>query len=239
MPKNLLPADPGDVFLRQAHRKFKEVVTAPEFPCVAAKAAINDKSYIFAAYRELGTNESTAALGRALDSFREYKRKIDNRKPYATFVAVFRGPLGLAEAQFEQLLWQQLRQLHRADRSQWDAQVSADPANPHFSFSFAGQAFYIVGMHPHSSRAARRFPWPALIFNPHEQFERLRKDGKWQRMQRTIRARDIALQGSTNPMLSDFGEESEARQYSGRAVAMDWVAPFPDATKCHSGIEEL
>ena len=110
--------------------------------------------------------------------------------------------------------------------------VSTDPNDPQFSFSFAGQAFYIVGMHPNSSRIARRFPWPTLVFNPHEQFERLRADGKWKRMQQAIRARDVALQGSINPMLSDFGEEPEARQYSGRAVSRDWVAPFPNAHKC-------
>jgi FPC/CPF motif-containing protein YcgG len=45
-------------------------------------------------------------------------------------------------------------------------------------------------------------------------------------MQQIIRHRDIALQGSTNPMLTDFGEQSEARQYSGRAVDDDWVPPL-------------
>ena len=96
---------------------------------------------------------------------------------------------------------------------------SSDPADPHFSFSFGGQALYVIGMHAKSSREARRFRWPALVFNPHEQFERLRADGKWKHMQETIRHRDLVLQGTINPMLSDFGEHSEARQYSGRIVA--------------------
>ena len=81
---------------------------------------------------------------------------------------------------------------------------------------------------------ARRFRWPALVFNPHVQFERLRGEGKWKRMQQTIRERDVALQGNINPMLSDFGQSSEARQYSGRAVEADWQPPFKPATagKC-------
>jgi FPC/CPF motif-containing protein YcgG len=139
----------------------------------------------------------------------------------------------LSESQFENLLWQQLRALHEADSKyfDWDAQVSSNPSDPHFSFSFGGRAFYVIGLHANSSREARRFKWPALVFNPHEQFQRLRADGKWKRMQETIRERDLALQGSINPMLSDFGETSEARQYSGRAVANDWKAPFP-AGKC-------
>jgi uncharacterized protein len=35
-------------------------------------------------------------------------------------------------------------------------------------------------------------------------------------------------------MLSDFGERSEARQYSGRAVEENWRAPFQATTlgKC-------
>ena len=223
-----------DPFVRAAHRRFTELVMAPAFPCLGAKAAFNDETYALSVYPELGSAESTAGLCRDLLQFRKHKRKV--RDHYTTFVAVFRGPTGLDEAQFEKLLWRQLGQLHRADTFEWDPKVSADPSDPQFSFSFAGQAFYIVGMHPNSSRIARRFPWPTLVFNPHEQFERLRADGKWKRMQQSIRARDVALQGDINPMLSDFGEESEARQYSGRAVSKDWVAPFPEANgKCPFG----
>ena len=147
---------------------------------------------------------------------------------YATFVAIFKGPRETDELQFENLFWRQLRQLHQLDAAhfEWDPHVQSDPADPHFSFSFGGRALYVIGLHANSSREARRFPWPALVFNPHEQFERLRADGKWKRMQETIRTRDLELQGSINPMLSDFGVESEARQYSGRAVEENWRAPF-------------
>jgi uncharacterized protein len=147
---------------------------------------------------------------------------------YATFVAVFESPKDMDELQFESLIWQQLRLLHELDAAHfdWDPDVQSDPSDPHFSFSFGGQALYVIGLHANSSREARRFPWPALVFNPHEQFERLRADGKWKRMQETIRARDLELQGSINPMLSDFGVDSEARQYSGRAVEENWRAPF-------------
>ena len=147
---------------------------------------------------------------------------------YATFVAIFERPRNLDELQFENLFWQQLRALHALDAAHfdWDPNVRSDPADPHFSFSFGGQALYVIGLHANSSRQARRFRWPTLVFNPHEQFERLRADGKWKRMQETIRMRDRELQGTINPMLSDFGEASEARQYSGRAVEENWRAPF-------------
>jgi uncharacterized protein len=147
---------------------------------------------------------------------------------YATFIAIFEGPRETDELEFESLFWQQLRRLHAVDAAHfdWDPNVKSDPADPHFSFSFGGQALYVIGLHANSSREARQFPWPALVFNPHEQFERLRADGKWKRMQETIRARDLELQGSINPMLSDFGVDSEARQYSGRSVEENWRAPF-------------
>jgi uncharacterized protein len=221
------------VFAVEAHERFREFLMRPGFSCVGAKAAFHDEAYGFAVYHEMGTNDSTAGLCRDLYHFSQ--SGIMLRSEYSTFVAIFHSPLGLTETEFEARLWLQLQNLHRASAKhfEWDRKVSSDPADPHFSFSFAGQAFYVIGLHPSSSRQARRFSWPALVFNPHAQFDRLRTDGKWKRMQKTIRAREIALQGSTNPMLSDFGEQSEARQYSGRAVSDDWTPPSADAgEKC-------
>lgn len=216
---------PGS-FAAEAEAAFREFVLRPEFPCVGAKAAFNASSYILKTYGNLGSGDSTPALSGALCDFTQ--SEMMHASEYATFVAIFEGPRETDELQFENLFWQQLRRLHELDAPHfdWDPNVRSDPSDPQFSFSFGGQALYVIGLHANSSREARRFPWPALVFNPHEQFERLRADGKWKRMQKTIRARDLELQGSINPMLSDFGEESEARQYSGRAVEENWKAPF-------------
>ena len=131
--------------------------------------------------------------------------------------------------EFEALLWGALQHLHDHDDAPWAEGVAADPDNPHFAFSVAGTAFFVVGLHPNASRVARRAPLPTLVFNLHEQFERMRADGRYQRMRDTIRRRDTELQGFLNPMVSDHGETSEARQYAGRAVPADWTPPFePD-----------
>jgi FPC/CPF motif-containing protein YcgG len=217
-------------FAAKTHAAFRELVLDPEFSCLGAKAAMNEESYGFAVFSEMGTKDATRALSRELVRFTHSVTL--KEKEFSTFVAVFRGPLNLTEREFETCLWLQLRELHRVDRAGWDRQVSSDPADPHFSFSFAGQAFYVIGMHANSSRATRRFPWPTLVFNPHKQFERLRTEGKWRRMQNAIRGREIALQGNINPMVNDFGDQSEARQYSGRAVPDKWAAPFPSRGKC-------
>jgi FPC/CPF motif-containing protein YcgG len=84
----------------------------------------------------------------------------------------------------------------------------------------------VVGLHPASSRFARRFAWPTLVFNAHHQFDRLRAEGRYDRMQEVIRSRELALQGDLNPNLGDFGSLSEARQYSGRPAEAGWRCPF-------------
>src|SRR6185437_12205644 len=103
-------------------------------------------------------------------------------------------------------------------RFEWDPAVSADPQDPYFSFSAAGCAFFILGMHPKASRIARMTPLPVLVFNRHEQFEELRRRGQMARMVKTIRARDLSLHGYLYSELAEYGEISEARQYAGREI---------------------
>ena len=132
----------------------------------------------------------------------------------------------VSEIEFENLLWRQLQFLHEMDNTGWDPMVSDDPNDPNFSFSIGGKAFYVVGLHPEASRLARRAPYPTLVFNLHSQFEKLREMGVYHKVRDKIRERDKAVQGSINPVLQDFGEESEARQYSGRQVGKNWKCPF-------------
>ena len=208
-------------------KQFACFVADAAFPCVGARAAFNSGSYITRVYEELAHPLCSERVALDLQDFQGSEMR--RTREFATFVAIFRKPRDTSESEFERLLWSQLRQLHEIDARHhvWDPSVSPDPSDSHFSFSIAGQAIYVVGMHANSSRLARRFPYPALIFNPHEQFERLRREGKWTQIKQVIRTRDIALQGSANPMLNEFGETSEARQYSGRAVEADWLPPLP------------
>jgi hypothetical protein len=144
------------------------------------------------------------------------------------FVAVFPERAPRSELAFERRLWAQLQRLHEHESATvpWDGSVSDDADDPMFAFSFAECAYFVVGLHAGASRISRRFRWPALVFNPHSQFGRLRGEGRFARMQQAIRSREMAVQGSLNPNLADFGERSEARQYSGRPVEQDWKCPF-------------
>ncbi|CAN5719123.1 guanitoxin biosynthesis heme-dependent pre-guanitoxin N-hydroxylase GntA [soil metagenome] len=216
------PAAVGE-FVRDA---FRSLVMNPRFSCVAAKSAFRRDNYRHGVYGAMGCPASPAALARDLESF---VADASTFKPgFRTFVASFDDTTARDEKEFERALWRVLQSLHDIDRQshEWDPTVSSDPADPEFSFSFAGTAFFLVGMHPTSSRMTRRFAWPTMVFNLHAQFEDLRREGRYERMQHVIRERDVELQGSIHPNLADFGERSEARQYAGRVTEEAWKCPF-------------
>ena len=228
-----------DLFASAAIGAFHGFVQNPNFSCVGAKSAVAHETVRLGVYDRLGSPESAAGLARDLFTFTHESTQL-SETDFVTFVAMFREPGDLDEAAFEKLLWDELRQLNRLDAPlhAWDPAVSPDPDDPHFGFSFAGTAFFVVGLHPHSSRTARRFPWPTLVFNPHAQFVRLREAGRWAKMQEVIRNREEKLQGCLNPNLADYGTASEARQYSGREVEPDWQPPFstvPPAPQARAG----
>jgi FPC/CPF motif-containing protein YcgG len=196
--------------------QFRSLVSARGFPCVGAKSALNRDRMEFAVLEDLGSKASTTAL---LDELSAYSARYpDPGVEPVSLIALFRDAVESEDA-FHDKLWAQLQALHDLDAVDhgWAEGVSADPDSSEFSFSVAGRAFFVVGLHPKSSRIARRAPCPALVFNFHDQFEALRSAGRYDKLQAAIRQRDIALQGSINPVLARFGEDSEALQYSGKA----------------------
>ena len=199
------------------------------FPCVGAKSALATGRLKVLAARSLTSAWNDIEIHEALLEWSEdYERDPQGLRSLAV---VFAGPDELNEAAFESAMWDRLNSLAAKDewRGQaYDPDVSSDPANPHFSLSFGGKAYFVVGMHPNASRSARRTPHPTLVFNLHDQFEALRASQRYERMRETILKRDRALDGSINPMLSRHGTASEARQYSGRVVGDDWQCPFSD-----------
>jgi len=210
---------------KMAHHFFRSFVLDDRFSCVGAKGAISSGGYRFGLYNGFPSTTGTEGLARDLAAFVAELPQMSAR--YKTFVAAFNDET-LEEADFERRLWDQLAALHDVDRAyfDWDPSVSADPDDPRFAFSVAGHAFFVVGMHPASSRLSRRLPFPALVFNSHAQFEALKTSGHFARIAKIVRERELERQGSINPNLTDYGAASEARQYSGRAVEEQWKCPF-------------
>lgn len=199
------------------------------FPCVGAKSAMARGTLKTLVGHSIESAWDDVKIhSELLEWARAYR---ENPEGLRSLAVVFEGPRDLDEERFEAAMWARLQSL--ADKDDWrgqpyDRSVSPNPDDPHFSLSFGGAAFFVIGLHPHASRPARRVPRPTLVFNLHDQFERLRAEGRYERMRDAIITRDVALAGDANPMLARFGEASEARQYSGRKVSDDWRCPFRD-----------
>ena len=208
----------------QIKAEYAEFILENEHPCIMAKTIFAMDQFTLKTYEDFGSMEASARL---LKDLKDYIEAYDfESNDFKTFLAVFPNSPEYSEISFEELLWKQLSNIHKLDNEQWDPAVSDDPNDENFSFSIAGKAFYVVGLHPNSSRKARQSPYTTLTFNLHWQFEKLREMGTYQKVRDRIRDRDVALQGSINPMLEDFGNNSEAKQYSGRKVDKEWKCPF-------------
>jgi uncharacterized protein len=206
-------------------RAFEAFVGAKGFPCLGAKASLAKRMLHSVCARDIASARDDERISAALQGF---ATRHDERSLFVSMAVLFPCSARLSEREFEAALWQRLRAIHAIDRSsyRWDDSVSDDPASPNFSMSIGGKAFYVVGLHPAASRRARRFRCPALVFNLHSQFERLRADGRYEKLRQAIVRRDIAYDGTANPMLAVHGASPEARQYSGRQVDVDWACPF-------------
>ena len=206
---------------------FREFVGCQDFPCVGAKSALARGQLHFLVARDVASAWDDLRIYSALFNFAQTYRA--QPALFQSLVVLFRGPGDLDEERYESCLWQRLQSL--TDKDDWhgqthDPRVSANPTDHNFSISFASEAFFVVGLHPHASRPARRFSSPAIVFNPHGQFETLRDQGLYGGLKEKIGRRDEALAGSRNPMLQGFGEGSEAPQYSGRIVEESWACPY-------------
>jgi FPC/CPF motif-containing protein YcgG len=214
---------------REINDAFRKFIGDEPYPCLAARGLARRQGYDLHVYERFGHPAATKALAVDLAVFARDARTRGADDPFVAFVAVFRGRAPASERAFERRLWTELQRLHDEDHPsvEWDPAVSPDPEDAKFSFSFGGCALFVIGMHPKSSRLARQFRWPALVFNPHAQFERLRRAGRFATLRDRIRARDVALQGTLNPNVADFGDRSAASQYSGRDTTREtWRCPF-------------
>lgn len=206
--------------------EIQSFVLQNNYPCVAAIRSVKHRDFRIGTYRRFGTGESGRELRRDLQAYLKEQRRTGST--YFTYWAVYDAePQALTESDFEASLWRELSHLTSAEEraADWGDNVS-DPEQPGFCLSIDGTAFFVVGLYPGSSRVARRFSRPALVFNTLEQFENLERSGEYEPMKRAIRSRDLKLQGSVNPMVALHGDKWEAIQFSGRANPSTWKCPF-------------
>ena len=206
--------------------EFENFIRNKNFPCVAAIAALKREQIMIYMADNMACPKDDQGILKFIYDFTDVYRKSD--EDFFSAAVIFRSPDICEEGVFENLLWQRLQALAVLDSGKfdYDNRVSAQPLSPDFSFSLKKEAFFVIGMNPASSRTSRKFKYPVLIFNPHEQFTKLRKFNRYDKMKKIIRRRDIAYSGSVNPMLNDFAKVSEATQYSGADHDKKWKCPL-------------
>lgn len=215
-------------------RTFKTFLRRKTYPCLGAKSALARRALECLCADDIRHASDDQRIAERVQLFASNAQEDD---VFLSLAVLFPGSPSLSESAFEDALWQRLRAIHAIDRANhaWDSSVSEDPASRKFSMSVGERGFFIIGLHPGASRLARRFQCPVMVFNLHSQFEKLRADGRYEKLRSSIVARDIMFSGSSNPMLASHGEQSEARQYSGRIVGEDWVCPFASSKEEQPG----
>jgi hypothetical protein len=205
--------------------EFKALVSQKDYPCVAALRSYHKDDYQVGFYGNFGNCEEWRNLRNDLLFFLQEQKKTNSI--YLSFFAVFKETI-LSEEEFEQAMWKELSYLtSEEDRANdWAEGAVKDPLDPGFRFSLSGSEFFVVGLHPQSSRKARQFSRPILIFNIFDQFEELKKLGQYDSMVALNRARDLRFQGSVNPMVETYGEDWESIQFSGKSNPKTWKCPF-------------
>jgi uncharacterized protein len=207
-------------------KEYLSFLNDKAFPCVGAKAALARGQIKCMIAGHMACPKDDGAILQFLYDFVDSYRAANGL--FHSAAILFTGPEQADEGLFDTLLWQRLQALAGLDARQhsFDPRVDSDPSSPDFSFSLKEEAFFIIGLHPASSRVSRRFKYPVLAFNPHAQFQLLREGDHYESMKAVVRKRDITYSGSVNPMLDDFGNSSEAAQYSGRQYDSNWLCPL-------------
>lgn len=206
--------------------EFQNFLSDEKFPCVAARAALNKEQIKYHVSGHMACPKDDRYILKFLYDFVEEYREAKTQ--FHSAVVIFKNPVYITEETFDKLLWMKLQMLSNIDSKiyNYDKRVSMDPASSEFSYSLKEEAFFVIGLNPSSSREARKFKYPALVFNPHAQFEELRNLKRYEKVKNIVRKRDVEYSGSVNPMLHDFGNSSEAYQYSGMKYKSDWKCPF-------------
>lgn len=201
----------SEMLATHIHDLFRATILSRSFPCLGGAGLIRSRNYRFAIYDELGVANSIGLMARDLTGFLSLRNA--DEFPFTAFIAAFLNPAPADDVAFERAMWAQLEGLEALDAKTDHPPVRLiDETDP--GLVYGDREFFIVGMHPASSRWARRFSWPLLVFNALTHADEMRARGKHERMSQLVLGRDRILQGSDNPSL----HASQRDQFSGRAV---------------------
>lgn len=198
--------------MEKIEKELEIFINSKSFSCIGAKTALKKKSIISQDYYNL----SDLSIKRLYQDLENFVDSNGNFTEMVSFIAIFSKENFATENEFEDFLWKTLHYLNEIDKDNycWAENYSKQSLSKEFSFSIANQAFFIVGLHPMSSRISRRFKYTALVFNSHKLFEHLKSTHQFYKIQTGTRKNELRIQNNLNPHLSEFGDESEAAQYA-------------------------
>ncbi len=207
-------------------QQLRSVVLGSPFPCLGARSAFRDGSYLFNVLPDMDDPRSPEHVLADLRYFARVRLRMGD---LYTYVVSFLEPRAIAdEGEWDRRLWSFLQHLHDLDDVPWDGRFSTEPRDADFALSVAGLGQLVVTLYPGATRYARRFGWTTLIFNPPEQDRaNFPTDEQFLRFQNRIRERDARLQGHVNPALPATLDDPQAPGFSGAPVDPDsWRCPL-------------
>ena len=199
-------------------KRFKEIVTEPDFPCLfGRKAVMGGSGYIVFARADEPANDIACGLT-------EYVRHLQTlplRHRIGAPLLVFLEDAGHPTLDVQQAYaWQVLQAVHARDPQPWPQAVPRDPHDNRWSFCFGGLPLFVNMSFPaHRVLRSRQLGDSiAFVINPRDSFDAVAsaRDESGVRIRARIRERVARYnQAPASETLGFFGEEGnfEWQQY--------------------------
>lgn len=135
---------------------------------------------------------------------------------FASFDVAFTKTEFVSEEDAALQLYTLLVNMHNYDKSQnysWAEGISSDPHSPNFQMSIGGYAWFLPLLWPGAYAPSRRFEHVFLPWQSNNLFDALRRTGKYEAAQKTVRDNEIKMHGFVPALLGQLGQNLEILSY--------------------------
>ncbi len=204
-----------------AFQQFTEMVTDDEqkYPCIPCQVGFMSGHLRYGFVGDPRMPNTAKDIAKLLEAYGECSRETGK---YSSLVIFCKTPVDLLNEykiqDYEKLFWSLLTQVSDLDKLDWPSQISTDPNDSTWEFSFDGHPYFCFNSTPaHSLRKSRYFPYYLLAFQPRWVFEGINDHTKIGRtMKKAIRERLEKFDSvPAHPSLQWYGssENLEWKQY--------------------------
>lgn len=198
---------PSDGWQHDAATAFSERMLSDSslFPCIFGVSAVR-KGTVRYSFIPAGKSR-VAALAAALTEFTLIATDLGNRTSLICFFDFEEGVNTFDE--YRDHFWALLGELQSGDASEWPSDISQDPEDSTWEFSFNSTAMFVVANTPrHSNRRSRQSKYLTVTFQPRFVFDDLKADTPAGDKARTVIRRRLDTYDSVErtPLLGSFGQ---------------------------------